>query len=205
MSAETETDAVRSLRARNLRTLGVLAGLFLLPLAASFWMYYATDWRPATRVNHGELIEPARPLPSVELPVAIGDPAAAAHLLRDKWSVVYIGPGSCSEACRHTLYIMRQTRLSLNNDMTRVARVFLATGECCARELLRREHPGLQVIDASGAAASPLLRLFPDTARENSLYIVDPLGNLMMRYDVRQDPKGLLEDLRKLLRLSHIG
>ena len=53
----------KELRARNLRLLGALAGLFLLPLALAFWVYYGTDWRPVQTVNHGELIHPARPLP----------------------------------------------------------------------------------------------------------------------------------------------
>jgi hypothetical protein len=86
-----------------------------------------------------------------------------------------------------------------------VRRVFLATGSCCARELLEQPEPGLAVLDASGAPAAALLGAFPATGRGHSLFVVDPLGNLMMSYDARTDPHGLLEDLRKLLRLSHIG
>jgi hypothetical protein len=190
------------LRARNLRTLAGLAGLFFLPLAISFWMYYGTDWRPAKLVNHGELIRPVRTLPQVSLPVVTG--TAPPTLFRHKWSLVYIDTGRCDDSCRHTLYVMRQTRLSLNNEMTRVERVFLATADCCDREFLAHEHQGLLVLDASGATAGPLLAAFP-AAREQSLFIVDPLGNLMMSYDARQNPKGLLEDLKKLLALSHIG
>ena len=52
----------RALRLRNLRTIGALAALFLLPLAASFWLYYGIGWHPAGSTVHGELIEPARPL-----------------------------------------------------------------------------------------------------------------------------------------------
>jgi hypothetical protein len=200
------------LRARNLRTLTVLAGLFLLPLVFSFYMYYATDWRPAKRVNHGVLISPARPLPKVHLPrvsvsEADSEPAGmdAPGQLHSKWSIVYIGAGNCDEPCRQALYVMRQTRLSLNNDMSRVDRVFLTTGNCCAREFLAHEHTGLVVLDATGADGMRLLSTFPADGRPYSLFIVDPLGNLMMSYDARQNPKGLLEDLRKLLRLSHIG
>jgi hypothetical protein len=192
-----------ALRSRNLRTLGVLAALFLLPLLASFWMYYATDWRPASHVNNGELITPARPLPATQLPVAMGT-LPAAGLFKRNWTLIYIGGGDCDESCRHTLYVMRQTRLALNNDMTRVDRVFLSTGNCCDRDFFPKLHGGLIVLDASGPQASDLLRVFP-AERADSLFIVDPLGNLMMRYDARQNPKGLLEDLKKLLRLSHIG
>jgi len=193
------------LRARNLRTLALLGGLFLLPLAISFWMYYGTDWRPMGRVNHGELISPAKPLPLTSLPSVAPSAAAPAELFRQKWSLVYIGNGRCDDACRHTLYVMRQTRLSLNNEMTRVARVFLATAECCDRDFLEREHPGLLVLDATGAGAGPLLGNFPLADRDQSLFIVDPLGNLLMSYDARQNPQGLLQDLKKLLTLSHIG
>jgi hypothetical protein len=100
---------------------------------------------------------------------------------------------------------MRQTRLSLNNEMTRVNRVFLATTPCCDNEFLDREHPGLLTLDASGPEAANLVAAFPVTDRERSLYVIDPLGNLVMRYDTRDTPKGLLDDLKKLLKLSHIG
>jgi hypothetical protein len=182
----------KQLRARNLRMLAALAALFLLPLATAFWVYYGTDWRPMKRVNHGELILPIRPLPQPEV-------------FHKKWALVYIGNGQCDDACRKALYVMRQTRLSLNTEMTRVERVFLVTSDCCAREFLDHEHAGLIILEATEPAAKGLLNVFPAEDREQSLFIVDPLGNLMMRYDVRQNPKGLLEDLKKLLTLSHIG
>jgi len=193
------------LRARNLRMLGVLAGLFLLPLAVAFWMYYGTDWRPLRRVNHGELITPARPLPATHLQTAMNPGTAPAELFHRKWSLVYVGDGRCDDVCRKALYVMRQTRLSLNNEMSRVDRVFLATSQCCALDFLEHEHPGLLVLDATGTPAASLLGVFPANEREQALFVIDPLGNLMMRYDVRQNPKGLLQDLKKLLSLSHIG
>jgi hypothetical protein len=202
---EPGNGAENELRWRNLRMLAALAGLFLLPLAIAFWMYYGTDWRPARRVNHGELITPVRPLPATHLQPAVLSDAAPADLFHRKWSLVYIGDGGCDDACRTALYVMRQTRLSLNNEMSRVDRVFLATSQCCAREFLAHEYPGLLVLDATGTSANPLLDVFPVKEREQSLFVVDPLGNLMMRYDVRQNPKGLLQDLKKLLSLSHIG
>jgi hypothetical protein len=197
--------AEKELRARNLRLVALLGSLFFLPLAIAFWVYYGTDWRPMRTVNHGELITPARPLPTIHLQPAVATDAAPAGLFHNKWSLVYIGDGQCDDTCRKSLYVMRQTRLSLNNEMDRVERVFLATAHCCTQDFLAREHPGLHVFDASGAAAASLLSVFPIEEREQSLFIVDPLGNLMMRYDVRQNPKGLLQDLKKLLSLSHIG
>jgi hypothetical protein len=191
------------LRSRNLRMLAGLAALFLLPLVLSFWMYYGTSWRPASHVNHGELITPARPLPAAKLAILMGAPRSGT-LFHRNWSIVYIGAGQCDDNCRNALYVMRQTRLALNNEMTRIDRVFLVTASCCDREFLAREHDGMVVVDASGPEAGALLKVFPD-AREHSLFIVDPLGNLMMRFDTQQNAKGLLQDLQKLLRLSSIG
>jgi hypothetical protein len=85
-----------------------------------------------------------------------------------------------------------------------VQRVFIATDAQDA-PALARDHPGLILIDASGARSAPLLRQFPAEDLSHAIFIVDPLANLMMRFDSRADPKGLREDLTKLLKLSHVG
>jgi hypothetical protein len=176
------------------RTLYLLLAIFFVPLAAAFALYYGGSWRPVNQTNHGELYTPARPLPESPAP------------LREKWTLVYAGEGRCDEDCRRTLVFLRQTRLSLNNEMTRVGRVFLATGECCDRAYLDEQHPGLTVIDAAtDPKLAALVDALPAADRANSIFIVDPLGNLVMRYDSRENPRGLLTDLKKLLKLSHIG
>jgi hypothetical protein len=190
-----------AVRRRNWRSLLLLAALFFFPVALSFLMYYGNLWQPVARVNHGELILPARPLPKLALPAPMGTWSG----FTGKWSLVYIGAGGCDESCRKALTVIRQTRLALNNDMTRVQRVLLATGRCCELPYLQQEHPGLIVLDASGSAASPLLLVFPQKNIQAGVFVVDPLGNLMMRYDIHENPRGLLLDLQKLLRLSHIG
>jgi cytochrome oxidase Cu insertion factor (SCO1/SenC/PrrC family) len=191
------------LHRRNFRTVFALAALFALPLVLAFWLYYGLHWHPQGTTNHGDLIEPLRPLPDVTLPDLAG--VAQQHVFRGQWTLVYIGDGACNADCHTTLFFMRQTRLSLNNEMRRVQRVFLAPTNCCAQSFLASEHPGLRVFDASQPAAQSLLAQFPADGRARALYIVDPLGNLMMRYDARLPPKGLLEDLKRLLQLSHIG
>jgi hypothetical protein len=202
---------VRELRHRNLRLVALLAALFFTPLLLSYALYYGMGWRPSGRINHGELIQPPRPLPRPDLPrIATGAdtvnglPGTEPAVFRGEWSLVYIGDGNCDASCRGTLYVMRQTRLALGTDQTRLARVFLVTSNCCARDYLAHEHAGMMVLDATGSAAGPLLGLFPGD-RAHSVFIVDPLGNLMMRYDVRHAPGGLLVDLKRLLELSQIG
>jgi hypothetical protein len=190
--------SLQEVRSRNLRTIALLAAIFLIPLVAAFGMYYGGGWRPAASTNHGELIHPARPLPRI-------DAAYPATTFTHAWSLVYIGAGDCDDSCRNALYVMRQTRLALNNDMNRVQRVFVATAGSGAGEFLAREQAGLVVIDATGHNVQALLEQFPDTERARTIFVVDPLGNLMMRFDARANPRGLREDLVKLLKLSHIG
>jgi cytochrome oxidase Cu insertion factor (SCO1/SenC/PrrC family) len=201
----TDSSAIGSgIRKRNMRTVGLLAAIFFLPLIASFYMYYGSAWRPDASTAHGELYRPARPLPQAQLRDSKGK-VAPVNVFTEKWTLVYVGGGSCDDVCKSSLYFMRQTRLSLNNEMTRVNRVFLATSTCCDNEFLDREHPGLLSVDATGPEAADLVAAFPAADRERSLYVVDPLGNLVMRYDTRDTPRGLLDDLKKLLQLSHIG
>ncbi len=201
---ETET-LDPGLRARNLRTLALLAGLFLVPLALAFCTYYGSAWRPGRTVNHGVLISPPRPLPATSLPAVAGTGAAPpAELLRGQWSLVYLGSGGCDAQCRQALFVMRSARLALNADMGRVAQVFLVQGQCCAADLAQ-QYPGVRLLDAAGEPAAALLAQFPEAGRAHTLFVVDPLGNLMMSYDARENSRGLLEDLQKLLRLSHIG
>jgi len=193
-------------RVRGRRTLLIVAAIFFVPVVAAFALYYGQLWRPSGSSSKGELINPARPLEVAGLRHADGTPAGP-EVFAEKWTLIYIGDGACDADCRTALVFARQSRLSLNNEMTRVQRVFLATGSCCANDYLAAEHPGLIVLDASAPGAAKLLAQFPK-ARVNSLFIVDPLGNLMMRHDAgvaNQTSKDLLTDLKKLLKLSHIG
>lgn len=197
----------------NRKPIWVLIAMFFVPLAIAFVLYYGVDgWRPAGSTNHGDLVTPARPLPDVTLPLAQGG-AADPKLLHGKWTLIYIGSGQCDARCREALTLIRQSRLALGDEMSRVQRVFLSTGECCDRPYLEQEHAGLITLKAHGDSASGLLREFSEAVGAPSgqigqagrIYIVDPLGNLMMSYAPTAAPRGLLEDLKKLLKLSHIG
>ena len=190
-------------RSRGRRQFLTIAAVFLLPLVVAFSLYYGKLWRPAGSSSKGELISPARPLVVAGLRHSDGTPVQA-NPFQEKWTLLYIGDGACDADCRNSLVFARQSRLALNNEMTRVQRVFLATGNCCANDYFKAEHAGLIALDASSPDAQKLLAQFP-ADRAHSLYIVDPLGNLMMRHDASHTTKDLLDDLKKLLKLSHIG
>ena len=183
-----------------------LVALFFAPLILAFLLYYGADgWRPAGSTNNGDLITPARPLPEAALQTPAGAELKLSTL-HGKWTLVYIGAGQCDARCREALTLMRQTRLALNDDMTRVQRLFLATGQCCDRAYLDAEQAGLVVARTSDSNfMTTFARDATPVEQAGRIYIVDPLGNLMMSYDPGAKPKGLFEDLKKLHKLSHIG
>jgi len=196
---------------RGQRQLVLLAALFFVPLAVAFWLYYGpTSWRPVGGTNKGDLVDPAVPLPAVALAKPDGT-RTSTDFLQGKWTIAYLGDGACNERCREALYLSRQSRIALNKDMDRVQRVFLATGNCCDSEFLAAEHPDLAVaVLGNDADSRALLAKIPalggvPPATAGRLYVIDPLGNLVLSYSAAAPDKALLTDVKKLLRLSHIG
>jgi cytochrome oxidase Cu insertion factor (SCO1/SenC/PrrC family) len=205
---------VSALTAHDRRQRRILIGvalMFFAPLALSFYLYYGKYWHPGGRVNAGELIDPARPLPALALPLAGAASGGAEQtnpqFLKGKWTFLYLQHGRCDDECRRHLYDTRQVRLALDREMDRVQRVFIGDNDCCDLQELLSAHPDLIAIRAS-AADEPLIALLPERSgalNSHRLYVIDPLGNLMMFYPADAKPKGVLEDMKRLLRLSSIG
>ena len=185
------TSNLRPQRAKLL----VVVALFFVPLAVAFWLYYGSAWRPDGSTSHGQLLLPTRTVPQ--------DIAS----LQGKWTLVHIAEGRCEDSCQRALLVARQTRLALNQDLTRVNRMLVAAADCCDQPQLNQQHQGLLQLDmATLADAGAALRAaFPADGHADALYILDPLGNVVMRFDINANPKDLLTDLKKLLKLSSIG
>lgn len=195
---------------RQRRILISVALMFFAPLGLSFYLYYGRDWHPGGRVNAGELIEPPRPLPAVVLPL-LGGGETQPQLLKGKWTLLHVQHGRCDDECGKRLYDTRQVRLALDREMNRVRRVFVGDDDCCDLKELQAAHPDLILIRGS-SADEPLLARLPAPAggaavafNSQRVYLIDPLGNVMMFYGPASKPKGMLEDLKRLLRLSSIG
>ncbi len=191
------------LRRSRLGLIG-LAALFFVPLALSFFLYYGTSWRPTGGTQHGELVEPPRPLPQVALEPAAGGPPREDGL-RGAWHLVFLAPADCDGACRETLLATRQVRLALDKDMTRVRRVYLYPGAASPVPGFGEEHPDLWLASLERAGLAAEFEAAAGGRPATGWFLVDPLGNLMMAYPAGFTSKGLLEDLERLLKLSHIG
>ncbi len=175
----------------------VILALCAAPVVAA-WLAYLV-WPPASRTNHGELIQP-RPLPDPSLVRIDGTPFRLSGL-RGKWLLLQLDGGRCGEACRRKLLYMRQLRLTQGKDMERVERVWLVTDDAPVDPALLREFGGTYAVRAGALAHE----FGAADAASGHLYLVDPLGNLMLRWGASTDPNGMKRDLSRLLRASRIG
>lgn len=172
----------------------LIAALCAAPVLASYLAYYV--WRPQGRVNYGDLLA-VQKLPDAPLPQLDGKPFRLSDL-KGKWVMLSIDSGACATACETKLFTMRQLRLMQGADMDRIARVFLITDDLPLTTLLIREYDDMGMVRAQGSA---LLAAFPaaDAPREH-IYLVDPYGNLMLRFPKNPDPAHMKQDLQRLLK-----
>lgn len=178
---------------------------FALPLVAA-WLL-VDRWRPAGSVQHGELLDPAHPL---DLRFALAEKNRVDNAtLQGRWGLIYLGSAEqCDSRCQTALYDMRQVRLALGKDMSRVVTLLLldAMPENELRQWLTTEHVAMLLGLAGTKTRNSLPEAFGQPGLSSDwIYLLDPLGNLLMRYPVTVDPSGILKDLRRLLRLSEIG
>ena len=196
--------------ARNNRTkLILIVALFMLPPIAAWvaWKVMGDAGAGAT-TNAGTLIAPARPVHLVGVVDADGRPATDAEL-RGRWTYVVFGAAGCDQRCERQLYLTRQIRLAMNKDIARVQRL-LVLDRAPAQDLAQRlaaEHEDLRWV-VRDSSAEPFLQRFRGggfDAGGSHYFLVDPLGNLMMSYDLEVPAKGMMRDLQKLLKISQIG
>ena len=199
------TERTPSPRRGRLMLIGV-AALVFVPLAVAWWMFLGLDRVPADEVvANGELVRPARPLGDFTLP-PVGEHAPVTdESLHGRWTIVYVGTTACDDACERTLWEARQVRTRLGRDASRVQRVFVLAGGDAVDDpaFFAREHGDMPVVRADDAWLAPFR--VDDEPASGHLYLVDPLGNLLMRYGADAPPEALLDDLKRLLRVSRIG
>jgi cytochrome oxidase Cu insertion factor (SCO1/SenC/PrrC family) len=191
-------------------SLVALIALFLMPLIVAVLVFYVfPDWRPTGKVNHGQLITPVRPVPAFELGTLDGG-RIDETFLRGKWTLVYLNEGRCDKHCIQRLYTIRQVRLAQGKNIDRLQRLLLwrqGNGGGQQDADLQQYFPG-QVI-APLRQPTALLDVFAvdgsDPFSADRVYLVDPLGNLMMHYEPGDEPHGMIRDLERLLKYSGLG
>ena len=143
---------------------------------------YLLGWSPGKPGNYGELIPPR------------AVPAAPLAALRGKWVLVSADAAACDAHCEKKLYFMRQVRRAQGKDMERIERLWLVSGAGAPRAELLAAIEGTRVVALEDPACT-----------RDHIYLVDPLGNLMLRFPRDPDPSRMIKDLQRLMRYSKIG
>jgi len=154
-------------------------------------------------MSYGELVNPVITLQEFELPVA----EANLGSLQGIWTLLYSLKGECGPGCEKVVHDTRQVRTALAKEMPRLQRVVLWQTEASDAELPLddpQRHPALRLFRGSAVDLAPLWQQLPENP-EQSLFLIDPMGNVMMRYSLDFEGKPLLKELRFLLKNSVLG
>lgn len=184
-------------------TLLLLLAACAAPVIASYFMFYVV--RPEGRSNYATLVEPARPIPADLALADLDGRAVNAASLRGQWLIVVVGDAACTAACEKRLFAQRQLREMTGRERERVDKLWLVTdGGPIAPALLAavQASPATRVLRVSGPALQQWLAAAPGESLDSHLYIVDPMGQWMMRAPPQPDPAKLKRDLERLLRAS---
>lgn len=181
------------------RTLLILIGLTVVPAVAAWVMYFF--FPPSDRMNYGTLVN-VRPLPDVALADVSGKPASLKSL-RGKWLLISVEPPQCTGICEKNLAALNTARTLQNREQDRIVRVWLMTGEGAPGESAAKLTSNVRIFRVAPEAVSAVLANEPNPIGHS--FVVDPLGNLVLRYPPQPDPKKISKDLKRLLRASNIG
>ena len=177
------------------------------PMIFSYLSYYVI--KPSGRTNYGAILDPREyPVPSLNgrlLSAQSGEKTTELNAYKGKWLMLTVDRGDCNPACRKKLYDIRQLRLAQGKEMERIERIWLISDEQAVDTEVIRQHDGMQMLRVNAETLKRWLPTETDTQVSDHIYMVDPLGNLMMRFPKDADPNKMKKDIAKLLKASAIG
>lgn len=200
--AETPaSEQQRRTRAGRIKMLAMVL-ICAVPVIASYITYFVI--RPDGRANYGALIQPSRSLPALTLPTLDGQPVTL-QTLRGQWLLVVVGPASCDAACERRLYAQRQLREMLGRERDRLDKIWLITDDSTPKPALRdavTAEPPVTALRIPRAELANWLAPEPGHELDEHLYLIDPMGEWMMRFPVEFDPAKVKRDIDRLMRAS---
>ena len=196
-----DVEQQRRTRVGRIKMLLVLA-VCAAPVIASYFSYFVV--RPDVRSNYGELIQPTRSLPDLPLRTLDGQTLRAPSL-RGQWLLVVVGPSSCDTGCEKRLHAQRQLREMLGRERDRLDKVWFVTDDGQPRAALRaamQAAPEVTVLRFPREDVTRWLAPAAGRALDEHLYLVDPMGEWMMRFPIDFEPSKVKRDIDRLLRAS---
>ncbi|MDD2932718.1 MAG: hypothetical protein HOP26_00840 [Methylotenera sp.] len=204
MQNETENSEYLDRQRRGRLVFLSMLIFFVTPIVAVIAMY-KLDWKPKGE-SIGELVTPAKRL-TIDNPVILSEGTVApANLWKEKWSMVYV-TAACEDACKNKLHTMRQLHVSLYKEIPRMQRVLITTSSNVAE--LKQTYPDMLILNQPTVEISTLGNQFniknEQAISANRIYLVDPLGHLMMSYTPTTDPALIRKDITRLMKYSWAG
>ena len=173
------------------------------PMIASYFTYYVI--KPQSRTNYGTLLDPRQyPLPLLNSSKLDGTPARLQDY-QGKWIMLQVAGGDCDADCKSRLFTMRQLRLMQGKEMERIELVWLITDAQPLETMIMREYDATDMLRVDARRLQAWLPVDAGTSAADHIYLIDPLGNLMMRFPKNADPNKMKNDIAKLLLASSIG
>jgi hypothetical protein len=173
------------------------------PLIFSYLTYYVI--KPSGRTNYGTLIDPrAHPIPPLATVGLDGKPLAL-EAYKGKWVMLQVAPGECPQACKEQMVKIRQLRLMQGKGMERIERVWLITDNAPLDIELMKVIDGAHFLRVKPELVKAWLPVEQGSEVSDHLYLIDPLGNLMMRFPKNAEPSKVTKDIGKLLKASAVG
>lgn len=188
---------------RSNRMLFIVLAICAAPLILSYLTYYVI--KPQGRTNYGDLIDPrAHPVPDLGLRELDGKSTSLGQFA-GKWILFQVDEGVCAKPCADKLYYMRQLRLTQGKEMDRIERVWLITDDAPLDTALMKQYDGTRLLRVDPVKLAAWLPVKEGTRATDHLYMIDPLGSLMMRFPKDPDANKIKKDITRLLKASRVG
>ncbi len=199
----TDSLSPTEVKKKTYGTLFLVIAACAAPVILSYLTYYVI--KPQTRNNYGDLIDPrAYPIPDLGSTSIDGKPASLAQF-HGKWILLQVDSAACEQRCQQKLYYMRQLRLTQGKEMDRIERVWLVTDDVPLDIGLMKQYDGTHLLRVDSQKLAAWLPVAEATTASDHLYMIDPLGNLMMRFPKDPDANKIKKDITRLLKASGIG
>lgn len=195
---------------QNRKKLVIIIAWFFIPLAIAVAWYklLPEGYRPASMTNNGELLDPVFTLAPFTHQTVKGETYTNKDIEK-VWTLVHFIEGECDARCSESLYDTRQMRISFGKDIDRINRIVLIYGEGQgeSNQKMWASHPDLRVLIATGSGIGAQIgdKVEGFSNGDNAVFLLDPLGNVVMRFPDSLEVKLMKKDIKKLLKLSQIG
>jgi len=207
LTAMTQTISTSPTPRRSLLPLIAVLALSLAPVLAAVLAYYVPSLRPSEATNYGTLVEPQRPMPSADdLPLTTldGQPFDL-NRLKGRWILATADGAACPESCARKLFILRNSHASQGKNVERLVRVWFITDDAEVPQQVLDAYQGTVMLRVDPTRLTAYLSTDAQTSLADPLWIIDPLGNLILHYPANADAVQFRKDVSKIVYNSRIG